>query len=258
MNIDMKRAIRLAFAPVACATLLTACATYEHEPYPGQGTPAAVVVPAPAPLSTFDRLDMNRDGFLSRGELEAFGVRSQAVTAESGTAAFHRLDTNADGFLSRAEANVMLGIPGWSFDAADANRDGFLNLTEAMPHLRWLEGRGVASYPSFEGLDVDRDGFLSRAEANPLIGTARWVDGRWVVATPAAPVVAPFSFDRFDGDRDGFLTRAEASPAIGAATFDRFDANRDGFLSRGEADIMMRSNVGATYGTPSGVIYSPR
>jgi Ca2+-binding EF-hand superfamily protein len=255
MNIEMRRTIRLALAPVACALLAAGCATYEHEPYPNASRPAAVV---PPPLTTFDRLDANRDGFISRAENEPQGDRSRGVAAESATAAFHRLDANADGFLSRAEANVMLGIPGWSFDAADTNRDGFLNLTEAMPHLRWYEGRAVAAYPSFEALDVDRDGFLSRAEAQPLMDTARWVDGRWVVTAPPAPVMPPLSFDRLDADRDGFLTRAEAAPAISAPTFDRFDENRDGFLSRGEVDIMMRSNVGATYAPPPAVIYGPR
>src|SRR5690349_16837647 len=128
------KTLRLAIAPVACAVLLAACATYEPEPY---SVSSRAPVATPPPLSTFDRLDTNRDGFLSRAEIEVLGIRSQAVSVESATAAFHRLDANGDGFLSRAEANVLLGVPGWTFDAADTNRDGFLSLTEALPHLRW-------------------------------------------------------------------------------------------------------------------------
>ena len=250
MKIDTRRAVRLAFAPVACAALMTACAPYE--PYPPASSAPVV---APVTVSTFDRLDSNRDGFLSRGEIEPLGVRSHAVTNETATAAFHRRDTNRDGFLSRAEAEVMLSIPGWSFDASDQNRDGFLSLTEALPHLRWLEARVAPGYPSFEALDADRDGFLTRAEAEPLISTARWENNRWVVA---APVAAPFSFDALDRDRDGFISRDEGMPAVGAVTFDRYDTNRDGFWSRGEVDVMPRGAVGATYGTHGGRIYNPR
>lgn len=255
MNIDTRRAFRLALAPIASAVLMTACAPYETYP-PVYGSTAPIGAPgAPVTLSTFDRLDTNRDGFLSRGEIEPLGVRSQTVSNESATAAFHRYDVNRDGFLSRTEAEAMLGIPGWSFDASDQNRDGFLSLTEALPHLRWLEARGTAGYPSFEALDVDRDGFLSRAEAQPLISSARWDNGRWVMA---APVAAPLSFDALDRNRDGFLSRDEAMPAIGARAFERYDTNRDGFLSRAEVDMMPRGAVGATYGTHGGTIYNPR
>lgn len=253
MKIDTRLAVRLAFLPVACAALLTACAPYE--PYgPVYGTAQPVGSP-PAPLSMFDRLDTNRDGFLSRAEVEPLGVRSQTITAESAAAAFRRLDANGDGFLSRAEAEATLsGIPGSSFDASDANRDGFLSLAEAMPHLRWLESRGAAGSLSFEALDSDRDGFLTRAEADPLLRSAQWSDGRWVVGAP----VPTFSFDRLDGNRDGFISRAEAAGAITSATFDRYDVNRDGFLSPAEADHILRPPVGGTPGTYGGAVYSPR
>ena len=252
MKIDTRVAVRLALLPVACATLLTACAPYE--PYgPVYGT--APAVGAPAPLTLFDRLDTNRDGFLSRGEVEPLGVRSHAVTAESAAAAFQRLDTNGDGFLSRAEAEATLaGIPGSSFEASDANRDGFLSLAEATPHLRWLETRGATASLSFESLDADRDGFLTRAEADPLLRSAQWTNGRWVVTAP----VPTFSFDRLDVDRDGFLSRVEAAGVVSSSTFDRYDANRDGFLSRAEADFMLRPGVGGTSGTYGGAVYSPR
>ena len=116
-----RRTLRLALAPVACATLLAACASYPVD------DPVYGSAPVDTYAATFERHDVNRDGFLSRAEAEAIGVRSHAVSAESATAAFHRLDTNGDGFLSRAEAEATLaGIPGASFEASDADRDGFL------------------------------------------------------------------------------------------------------------------------------------
>jgi Ca2+-binding EF-hand superfamily protein len=255
-KLDTKRAVRLACAPIACAVLLTACAPYE--PYDTGYGGSPVYGPGGAPLSHFDRLDTNRDGFLSRGELEAAGITLHAAVAvESAETAFHRLDVNRDGFLSRAEADSTLaGVPGASFDASDSNRDGFLSLTEAMPHLRWLESRNTAGSMSFEALDRDRDGFLTRAEADPLLRSAQFAGGRYVVAPVPASVAV--SFDRLDANRDGFLSRIEASTIANPPTFDRYDVNRDGFLSRAEADTMFRSGIGGTAGAYGGAVYGPR
>ena len=254
-KLDMKGAVKLAFAPMACAVLLTACAPYEPYDTGYGGNP--VYAPGAPQLSHFDRLDTNRDGFLSRGELEAAGITLHAAVAvESAEAAFHRLDVNRDGFLSRAEADgTLAGVPGASFDASDSNRDGFLSLTEAMPHFRWLESRNAAGSMSFEALDRDRDGFLTRAEADPLLRSAQFAGGRYVVAPAAGTAM---SFDQLDRDRDGFLSRIEASTVANPPTFDRFDMNRDGFLSRAEADTMFRSGVGGTAGAYGGAVYGPR
>jgi Ca2+-binding EF-hand superfamily protein len=243
-ELSLKKAVRLALAPIACASLLSACAPYE--PY-STGYPAHVETPA----SAFDRLDANRDGFLSRGELDTLGIASQPLPPpETAEAAFQRLDVNRDGFLSRGEVGGTLAtIPGASFEVADANRDGFLSSGEVMPHLRWLERRAPATAGTFESYDRDRDGFLNRAEAEPLL--------RDRVSGPryAGPMPA---FDRLDLDRDGFLTRAEAAPIANPPTFDRFDTNRDGFLSRAETDELYRSGVGGTYPASGGTVYGPR
>ena len=243
MNKDQaRRAFRLAIVPAACAALLSACELYEPTRSVDSGDPAA-------PL--FDRLDVNRDGFLSRAEVESLGVRSDAVSAESINAAYHRLDLNGDGFLSRTEAEPILSrIPGASFDAWDRDRDGFLNFTEAAPHLRWLEARSAPTGMSFEALDRNRDGFLSRSEAEPLL--------RSHAPAYAGPPVT-YSFDSLDVNRDGFLSRTEAATVANPPTFERYDSNRDGFLSRSEAEPLLRFGVGGTTGpAPGGTIYGPR
>jgi Ca2+-binding EF-hand superfamily protein len=252
---EPRRTFRRALMPAACAALLSGCAPFD--PYPSQSSTTPVIE---APVALFDRLDINRDGFLSRAEVEALGISTQpAASVESATAAFHRLDTNGDGFLSRAEAQVTLGaIPGASFDVADTDRNGFLSLTEAMPHLRWLESRSTPAYRSFDGYDMNRDGLLSRPEAEPLLRSTQMVDGRYVVVMPAGVPAAPaVSFEGLDANRDGFLSRGEAASIANAGSFDRFDTNRDGFLSRGEADALIRS-VGGTTGTYGGTVYGPR
>lgn len=242
-KLDARRAFRLALIPASCAVLFSACASYETKDTVVRGEPVV-----DSPVTLFDRYDVNRDGFLSRGEVEALGIRAYAASDEAATKAFHRLDTNGDGFLSRAEVeSTLAGIPGASFAASDTDRNGFLSLTEALPHLRWLESRGMVSFDTF---DTNRDGFLSRAEAEPVWKWARVVEGRTIIVLPSS------SFDRLDTNRDGFLSRGEAASIAGSATFDRYDSNRDGFLSRGEAEPLF--GVGGTAATYGGTVYGPR
>jgi len=246
-NFDAKRAFRLALLPAACAVALSACAPYEPVSTAHAGVPVAE-----SPMALFDRLDLNRDGFLSRAELEPLGVTQNVNVDSSAIALFNRLDTNRDGFLSRGEAEPTLAaIPGASFAAADIDHNGFLSMSEAMPHLRWLESRGRPGVVSFEAYDANGDALLSRSEADPLMRWAQANDARYIAR-------APRTFDGLDANRDGFLSRAEAATVANAATFDRYDANRDGFLSRYEADPLFGSNVGGTRGGYGGTVYGPR
>jgi hypothetical protein len=233
-DIRLNTGLRRAILPLACATLIGACASYDYDD-------RYTMTPAPdTPIAMFDRLDTNRDGFLSRAELEPLGIVSASAHIESASAQFDRLDLNRDGFLSPAEAgNHLAAVPGYSFGGFDINRDGFLSRSEAMPHLQWLYNRQAS--PTLDGYDMNRDGFLSRAEADPLLAITRYSDGRYVIVGP----VAGGSFDRWDLDRDGFLTRREAA-SIAPGVFDRHDTNRDGFLSRSEADALFATPVGAT------------
>lgn len=253
------KAVRRALLPIACATLLSACAYYD----PVTGTMVTAPpygAPADNPAAVFDRLDTNRDGYLSRGEVEVLGMARAAPPVVDVTVSFQRLDVNRDGFLSREEAASTMGsIPGATFDQIDANRDGFLSTAEAAPHLRWLESRGAGA-AWFDQLDANRDGFLSRPEADPLVRSTRFVGGRWEVGPMGAPMGAVATFDQLDTNRDGYLSRTESAPVLGGpATFDQHDSNRDGFLSRAEADVLLRSGVGVTYPPyGGGAVYGPR
>jgi Ca2+-binding EF-hand superfamily protein len=253
MKNDLKSTLRLALLPVACAAALSACAPYDPmgTSVYTSGGPSAVE----NPVALFDRLDTNRDGFLSPAEAAPLNLAVGVPAAPIETAAdlFRRLDANGDSFLSRAEAGATFNnIPGGSFEAVDVNRDGFISMAEATPHLQYLQNRAAApAVMSFESLDTNRDGFLSRSEAAGVTSSDRYAGPR----TAPAPVI---SFESLDVNRDGYLSRAEAAAIANPLTFDRYDANRDGFLSRTEADNLFRSGVGGTYGAPVGAVYGPR
>src|SRR5687768_9411858 len=105
MKTQLKRALRLAALPVACAAALSACAPYDpngNSVYVSGGPAAGTAV------SDFDRLDTNRDGFLSRAEAQSLNLpaTSPAMPTEAAGDMFRRLDMNGDAFLSRAEAGT--------------------------------------------------------------------------------------------------------------------------------------------------------
>lgn len=202
----------------------------------------------PASTHLFEQLDTNRDGFLSRAELQPLqlaGTDRYAVRGQAGDAAqFQSLDRDGDGFLNATEARAVLG--GERFARFDTNGDGFISRAEGGPLL----DRGVtvpASGVTFDQLDRDRDGFVNRAEAAALMPSTTVVAREMVVH----PVV---SMDALDVDRDGYLSRSEAATLLnrsgGGAAFERYDGNRDGFLSRAEFDLLLQQNVGGTPGQP--------
>ena len=141
----------------------------------------------------FARLDVNRDGFVTRDEARggraALGpdradrrnrradVRGPERGQQGRMSAFDRLDTDRNGVLSRDEfvrgadrradrgaARLDRGglrgdrggmsLAGRMFDLADANRDGRVSMQEAT----------IAAYQRFDTADLNRDGQLTREE----------------------------------------------------------------------------------------------
>jgi Ca2+-binding EF-hand superfamily protein len=217
------------------------------------GTVSAQQGPRPW-TQEFNRLDTNKDGFLSRGELAPLQVSGSADVYSAGApnrprGEFRALDRNGDGYLSRSEARVLIGAhPGTTFNQLDLNDDGYLSLAEARPILREVD---VEVGLSFAQLDRDNDGFLNREEARVL-----WQgQGRPVASAPptvytvpaGTPVQDAARFHAMDLNRDGRISRSEAADYFGtvaaARDFGRFDVDNDGFLSPAEADQMLRGRV---------------
>jgi hypothetical protein len=140
----------------------------------------------------FVRLDLNRDGRLTREERQAArpAKRAAHLGARAGRqgGAFARLDLNRDGGLSQAESPKRLSL---HFAQLDADRDGRLNQSELQAGrgiLRAERGPKPARGERAQRVDANQDGFITRIEA-------------------AARVQVRFA--RLDANRDGFITRDE-------------------------------------------------
>jgi Ca2+-binding EF-hand superfamily protein len=137
----------------------------------------------------FARLDVNRDGFLTKAETQAArGMRGQRGQAnamrkrgpQARTAAFDRFDANRDGAISRSEWDAMtaqrqqrraamggqrggmrmagMGLRGRMFDMADGDRDGRVTIAEAQN----------AALQHFDRADVNRDGQVTPEERRQM------------------------------------------------------------------------------------------
>jgi Ca2+-binding EF-hand superfamily protein len=128
----------------------------------------------------FAKLDSNKDGFVTKDEMEAAQAAMRERFAnrmqERETAVFDRMDTNKDGSVSRAEFDAahkaMLAHRGGKpqgamrgrgmhgamaegmFATADANKDGRISLQEATN----------AATAHFDSIDANHDGVLTRDE----------------------------------------------------------------------------------------------
>jgi hypothetical protein len=71
-KLEPRRVLKLTVIPAACAALFSACASFETKETVVNRTDHAVE----SPTALFERYDVNRDGFLSRSEVEALGIRA--------------------------------------------------------------------------------------------------------------------------------------------------------------------------------------
>ena len=133
-------------------------------------TPAssqAAPVAQPLPRATFNatmdgeyrKIDTNKDGQLSRAEVEAFQKAAIAVQVQARQrAVFVTLDGDRNGQLSLAEfSRVPVNPQRTNPDVLmrfDTNRDGKVSLIE----------HRTATLANFDRLDVDKDGVVSLAE----------------------------------------------------------------------------------------------
>jgi Ca2+-binding EF-hand superfamily protein len=170
----------------------------------------------------FERMDANKDGQLTRAEVEAGSQRL-----------FERLDANKDGDVTREEAEtgavaIRTEERTARFKQLDSNGDGRLTQEESKLPARF-----------FAKLDSNGDHALSLEEfsAMPDFGARH----------------REFEFDHADKNHDGKVTRAEAADAA-KERFDKVDANHDGAITKEEFAAHLQSMAkahGAEHGGES-------
>jgi Ca2+-binding EF-hand superfamily protein len=161
----------------------------------------------------FARLDTNRDGFITKAEVDAVEAqRSQ------------KLEKRAEGFN-----------PDKIFDRVDANHDGKITVAEEQAaHNARAVAKGKApaqaKATAFTGLfaraDANKDGTVTRAEFDAIGNQLR---ARMENAGERHGF-AGHMFEAADSNKDGKVSVAE-SQTLALQHFDRADLNHDGKLT---------------------------
>lgn len=109
----------------------------------------------------FRSMDSDRNGSLSRKELEDYQRAEAAAQAQARTRElFTRLDTDRNGVLTPAEFSKLITPNANAANAApllqrfDSNRDGTISLVEYR----------AGTLVNFDNLDTDKDGIVTAAE----------------------------------------------------------------------------------------------
>jgi len=98
----------------------------------GNGTLSRAEVEKSVPrlAMTFDQIDTDKDGQLSRGELHAWKKAHKGERQAKAAERFKHADTDGDGAISRAEAGKHAPRLAQKFDLIDGNKDGKLTQDE--------------------------------------------------------------------------------------------------------------------------------
>lgn len=118
---------------------------------------------------SFVTVDANKDGFMSRAEIEAAELKvlnaRKAALLRQREAIFRKLDTNKDNALSLQEFNAPVVAAPVKADATpalsrlDTNKDGKVSLAE----------NRAPAMVQFDRADTNKDGALSVAEQRALV-----------------------------------------------------------------------------------------
>lgn len=89
--------------------------------------------------SRFDQLDTNKDGFITKDEVNAARSSMHERTKERAGEHWKAADKDGDGAISRSEAEASMPMLFRRFDQLDANKDGKITRDE-MPQGKRMDG----------------------------------------------------------------------------------------------------------------------
>ena len=163
----------------------------------------------------FARLDTNRDGFITKPEVEALHQKMEGAMAMGG-----------DWQKRLAERGITTGDRGAMFDRLDTNHDGNISRQE------FMSGQGQVRQ---ERIMIMRNG----PDGAPGAPTAPGAPGMrmHMHAMGGGMGFAGRLFDMADSNHDGRVSLAEAQAAA-LAHFDRADTNHDGKITPDERQQM--------------------
>ncbi len=147
-------------------------------------------------LDQFDAIDTDKNGQLSRDEIQAWITARQQEMQQRIADHIKAADTNGDGQISMDEAKAGLPMVYDHFDFLDANHDGQITQAE-FERMRDPAVLKAAVLARLKAADTDGDGKLNLAEAQ--------------VALPA--IAAHFA--QLDKNNDGFITLDEIAAVVG-------------------------------------------
>jgi len=138
-------------------------------------------------MDRFDEIDTDKNGQLSKAELQAAIDRAHEQLQAQVKQRFTAADSNADGKLSKDEAKLGAPQVYEHFEFIDADNDGFVTLAE-LAALRDREQMRLRILERVRQADKDGNGKLDLAEVQA-----------------AFPGVSQQRFTQLDRDGDGYL-----------------------------------------------------
>lgn len=190
------------------------------------------------PRNLFDDIDANGDGFINREEWNDFlAGNDPPPPPELTMATFDDIDVDGSGDITRMEWAVYArkkGYPKNLFDKIDYDGDGTITRQEWNKYVRHkapANAPAALSLRTFDLIDVNGDGEISKEE---------WTEYAYNFGLPKQ------LFDEIDANGDGFLTREEwnsysRGQLLSMDHFDAIDANHDGSISRKEYNAYAKS-----------------
>lgn len=150
-----------------------------------------------SPWDAFQRLDIDKDRFISQSELTQNSPSWEKTTVAK---VFPAFDADGDGKLSMAEYRqtpLVNPFMAWTTKPADTDYDGYLSLAEFTPKPKTESAAWLTLFCKefFQRWDRDHDGKLSLAEYDFTVDVAR--------------LKPEITFQMRDKDKDGSLTLAE-------------------------------------------------